>query len=151
MRRYASWASPRYARRKVTRVSGWYRGRDRVQARRTCAGGLLKKGAAIRSPGRFLAVGHGLTAPPCGAGGIPALVFGVTTPTASPSLAASDARFVRGLTHPDAVRLFRFRVHTIDGALTFLRGPFSRIALMVLALRCWGLCTPPPSLKRAGG
>lgn len=31
----------------VTRVSGWYRGRDRVQARRTCAGGLLKKGAAI--------------------------------------------------------------------------------------------------------
>ena len=46
----------------VTRVSGWYRGRVRVQVRRTCAGGLLKKGAAItRSPGRYapVATAHG--------------------------------------------------------------------------------------------
>ena len=43
------------------------------------------------------------------------------------------------------------RMLTIDGALSFLRGPFSLIALVVLARRCWGLGTPPPSLKRAEG
>ena len=62
MRRCTSWASPRYARRKVTGVSGWYRGRDRVQVRRTCAGVLLRKEAAItRSPGRCapVATAHG--------------------------------------------------------------------------------------------
>jgi len=52
------------------------------------------------------------------------MVFGVTTPTALPLLAASDARYFCGLTHPDAVRLFRFRMHTIDRghSLTELTG-----------------------------
>ena len=103
--------------------------------------------AAIRSPGRFLAVGHGLTAPPLWVEGVPALVFGVTTPTASPSLAASDARSVCGLTHPGAVKLLRFRVHTIDRGHSLaditgcpdLSGPVA------------GVIAPPPSLKRAGG
>jgi len=84
-----------------------------VQVRRICAGVLFRKGAAIRSPGRYYA-GHGLAFPPLWVGGVPAMVFGVTTPAASPLLAASDARSIYGLTHPDAVRLFRFRVHTID-------------------------------------
>jgi len=52
--------------------------------------------------------------PRVGWGGVPAMVFGVTTPTASPLLAVSDARYVCGLTHPGAVKLLRFRVHTID-------------------------------------
>jgi len=71
-----------------------------LQGRRTCAGGTAKKGAVIRSPGRFLAAGHGLTAPPCKVGGYLAVVFGVTIPSASLLLAASDARSVCGLTHP---------------------------------------------------
>lgn len=48
----------------VTRVSGWYRGRDRVQVRRTCAGGLLKKGAAIIAlAGALCSRGHGTRGP----------------------------------------------------------------------------------------
>ena len=79
-------------------------------------------------------------------GGVPAMVFGVTTPTASPLLAASDAHSICGLTHPARLAAAPIlQVHTIDGAVMLLK------ALVVLARRFWGLGTPPPSMKRAGG
>lgn len=96
--------------------------------------------------------GHGLTGPPCKVGGSLAVVFGVTNPSALLLLAASDARiYVRFFHLARLAAAPILQVHTIDGAFTLLHGHFSLIALTVLALRYWGLGTPPPSMKRAGG
>ena len=56
------------------------------------SGGLFKKGAAIRSPGRCSLWATASQAPRIRWGGSLAIVFGATNPTAMLSLGANDAR-----------------------------------------------------------